>query len=212
MTATRSSWLERQWFADAGFAVVTVDNRGTPGIAPSFENEVHQRMAQLVLTDQTDALTALAAAHPDLDLDRVGIRGWSFGGWVAALAALRRPDVFRCAVAGAPVTDWTLYDTAYTERYLGLPADVPEVYAAHNLVKMATEPPDRPARRAPLLLIHGLADDNVFAAHTLRLSAALLAAGHPHAVIPVTGATHLTASGAAEQLLVLELDFLRRML
>jgi dipeptidyl-peptidase-4 len=208
--ATRSVWLARQWWADAGFAVVTVDNRGTPGIAPSFEKVIHRRMADVVLTDQIDALTSLAEKHPDLDLTRAAIRGWSFGGWLAALAVLRRPDLFRCAIAGAPVADWTLYDTAYTERYLGAPADNPEVYAHHDLIKLAGEPIASPDDVRPLLLIHGLADDNVVAAHTLRLSAALLAAGRPHSVIPLTGATHMAAGGTAERLLKLELDFLTR--
>jgi dipeptidyl-peptidase-4 len=208
--ATRSRWLERQWWADAGFAVVTIDNRGTPGVAPSFEKVIHRRVADVILLDQVEALTALAGKHPDLDLGRVAIRGWSFGGWLAALAALCRPDLFRCAIAGAPVTDWSLYDTAYAERYLGLPDDSPEVYAHHCLVELAGEPPLTPDDARPMLLVHGMVDDNVVAAHTLRLSAALLATGRPHAVIPLTGATHLAGGGTAERLLRLELDFLRR--
>lgn len=208
--AARSRWLERQWWADAGFAVVTVDNRGTPGVAPSFEKVIHRRLADVILTDQVDALAAIAGKHLDLDLDRVAIRGWSFGGWLAGLAVLRRPDIFRCGIAGAPVTDWALYDTAYTERYLGLPEDSPEVYAHHSLVELAGEWAPAPGAARPLLLVHGLADDNVVAAHTLRLSAALLATGRPHAVLPLTGATHMAAGGTAERLLRLELDFLRR--
>ncbi|GAB3969626.1 prolyl oligopeptidase family serine peptidase [Plantactinospora veratri] len=210
VVAARSAWLERQWWADAGYAVVTIDNRGTPGVAPSFEKVVHRRLADVILADQADALTALAGKHPDLDLGRVAIRGWSFGGWLAALAALRRPDLFRCAIAGAPVTDWTLYDTAYTERYLGMPADSPEVYAHHSLLEVAAEPVRAPDEVRPILLLHGLADDNVVAAHTLRLSAALLAAGRTHSVIPLTGATHMAAGGTAERLLALELQFLRQ--
>jgi dipeptidyl-peptidase 4 len=163
-----------------------------------------------VLGDQVDALNALVEKHPDLDLDRVAVRGWSFGGWLAALAVLRRPDLFRCGIAGAPVTDWALYDTAYTERYLGLPEDAGDVYAHHSLIELAAEPPSSPAEARPLLLVHGMADDNVVAAHTLRLSAALLAAGRPHAVLPLTGATHMAAGGAAERLLPVELDFVRR--
>jgi dipeptidyl-peptidase 4 len=208
--AARSIWQPRQWWADAGFAVVSVDNRGTPGVAPSFEKAIHRRVADVVLTDQTEALAALAAKHPDLDLGRVAVRGWSFGGWLAGLAVLRRPDLFRCGIAGAPVTDWTLYDTAYTERYLGLPDEASEVYAHHSLIELAAEPPIRPEEARPLLLVHGLVDDNVVAAHTLRLSAALLASGRPHAVIPLTGATHMAAGGLAERLLRLELAFLRQ--
>ncbi|NYF55123.1 prolyl oligopeptidase family serine peptidase [Micromonospora purpureochromogenes] len=209
VVAARAAWLERQWWADSGFAVVTVDNRGTPGVAPSFEKAVHRRLADVILADQVDALTALAGKHPDLDLDRVAIRGWSFGGWLAGLAVLRHPELFRCGIAGAPVTDWHLYDTAYTERYLGLPDDGIDVYGHHSLVELAAEPLLESEQARPLLLVHGLVDDNVVAAHTLRLSAALLATGRPHAVLPLTGASHMAADGLSERLLRLELDFLR---
>ncbi|MEU6075610.1 prolyl oligopeptidase family serine peptidase [Micromonospora sp. NPDC047074] len=208
--AARGAWLERQWWADAGFAVVTIDNRGTPGVAPSFEKAIHRRVADVVLLDQVDALTALADKHPDLDLDRVAVRGWSFGGWLAGLAVLRHPELFRCGIVGAPVTDWALYDTAYTERYLGLPDDGTDIYAHHSLVELAGEPVPAGEAARPLLLVHGLVDDNVVAAHTLRLSAALLATGRPHSVLPLTGATHMAAGGTAERLLKLELDFIRR--
>ena len=110
-----------QWFADQGFAVVVIDGRGTPGRGPAWERAIHHDLAGPVLEDQVDGLLALAAEEPRLDLDRVAIRGWSFGGYLAALAVLRRPDVFHAAIAGAPVTDWRLYDTFYTERYLGHP-------------------------------------------------------------------------------------------
>jgi dipeptidyl-peptidase-4 len=137
----------------------------------------------------------------------VAIRGWSFGGYLAALAVLRRPDVFHAAIAGAPVTDWTLYDTHYTERYLGHPDDNPARYAAASLID------DAPKLERPLLLIHGMADDNVIAAHTLRLSAALLAAGRPHAVLPLSGVTHIASSQPVEEgLLLVQLDFLRKAL
>jgi dipeptidyl-peptidase-4 len=213
VVAVRGRWQERQWWADAGFAVAVIDNRGTPGVSPSFDKAIHRRFADVILTDQVEALGALADKHPDLDLSRVAMRGWSFGGWLSALAVLRRPDVYHCAVVGAPVTDWTLYDTAYTERYLGLPADTPDIYAHNSLLELAAEPPGAPGspdEARPMLLIHGMVDDNVFSAHTLRLSAALLGAGRPHAVIPLTGATHMAAGGLAEKLLRVELDFIRR--
>ena len=136
-----------------------------------------------VLDDQVAALHDAAEAHPELDLTRVAIRGWSFGGYLAALAVLRRPDVFHAAIAGAPVTEWRLYDTHYTERYLGDPNEQPDVYDANSLIPLA------PQLTRPLLLVHGLADDNVVAAHTLQLSSALLAAGRPHEVL-ATGRRH----------------------
>ena len=210
VVAVRSRWQERQWWADAGFAVVVIDNRGTPGVSPSFDKAIHRRFADVILADQVEALGALADKNPDLDLSRVSIRGWSFGGWLSALAVLRRPDVYHCAVVGAPVTDWTLYDTAYTERYLGLPVDTPDIYAHNSLLEIASDPPAPGEEARPMLLIHGMVDDNVFSAHTLRLSAALLGSGRPHAVIPLTGATHMAAGGLAEKLLRMELDFIRR--
>ena len=196
--------LTSQWFADHGFAVVVTDGRGTPGRGAAWERAVHLDLATTVLDDQVDALHAAADEFP-LDLERVGIRGWSFGGYLAALAVIRRPDVFHAAVAGAPVTEWRLYDTHYTERYLGDPTADPAPYDATSLV-------DEAARLTrPLLLVHGLADDNVVAAHTLRLSSALLAAGRPHEVLPLVGVTHMTPQEVvAENLLLHQLDFLRR--
>ena len=179
-------WLEPQWLADQGFAVVVADGRGTGARGPDWDRAVHNDFAGVTLQDQVDALTAVAKEVPDLDLTRVAIRGWSYGGYLAALAVLRRPDVFSAAVAGAPVTDWRLYDTFYTERYLGHPDQQPEVFERNSLLGDAAK------LTRPLLLIHGLADDNVVAAHTLRLSSALLAAGRPHDVLPLSGVTHMT--------------------
>jgi dipeptidyl-peptidase-4 len=204
VVAARDRFLVSQWFADQGFAVLVTDGRGTPGRGPAWERAVWRDLAGPVLDDQVEALAAVAADHPELDLHRVAIRGWSFGGYLAALAVLRRPEVFHAAVAGAPVTDWRLYDTHYTERYLGHPAADPDAYRRSSLLADAAK------LERPLLLIHGLADDNVFAAHTLRLSGLLLAAGRPHNVLPLSGVTHLAAQEAvAESLLHLQLAFLR---
>jgi dipeptidyl-peptidase-4 len=202
-----NAFLTSQWFADQGFAVVVADGRGTPGRGSAFERAVRGDLASGALEDQISALREAATLHPELDLTRVAIRGWSFGGYLAALAVLRRPDVFHAAVAGAPVTEWRLYDTHYTERYLGDPNTQPDVYDANSLLPLARD------LVRPLLLVHGLADDNVVAAHTLRLSAALLAAGRPHEVLPLVGVTHMTPQEQiAENLLLHELDFLRRAL
>jgi dipeptidyl-peptidase-4 len=166
-------------------------------------------LAGPVLEDQVEALHEAAARYPDLDTGRVAIRGWSFGGFLAALAVLRRPDVFGAAIAGAPVTDWRLYDTHYTERYLGQPDQQAEAYERSSLKIYA----ERVADHRPLMLIHGLADDNVVVAHTLRLSGTLLAAGYPHTVLPLTGITHMASQETvAENMLLLQLDFLRRAL
>lgn len=204
---SHNAHLTSQWFADQGFAVVVADGRGTPGRGSAVERGVLHDLAAGVLDDQVAALEAAADRHPELDLGRVAIRGWSFGGYLAALAVLRRPDVFHAAIAGAPVTEWRLYDTHYTERYLGDPVAQPEVYDANSLLPLA------PLLSRPLLLVHGLADDNVVAAHTLQLSSALLAAGRPHEVLPLVGVTHMTPQEVvAENLLLHQLDFLRRSL
>ena len=200
-----------QWFADQGFAVIVCDGRGTPGRGPAFEREVRGDLATKVLDDQVDALQALAADHPFLDLDRVAIKGWSFGGYLAALAVLRRPDVFHAAVAGAPVTDWRLYDTHYTERYLGHPDDEPDTTTTTDLRADVAALGAAPLR--PLMMIHGLADDNVVAAHTLQLSRSLLEAGKQHTVLPLSGVTHMTPQEeVAENLLLVQLAFIREAL
>ena len=190
--------------------MVVADGRGTPGRGSDWERAVHLDLAGPVLEDQITALQVAAEQHP-LDLDRVAIRGWSFGGYLAALAVLRRPDVFRAAIAGAPVTDWRLYDTHYTERYLGTPAEQPGAYDRTSLVAEVGRAGDLPAR--PLLIVHGLADDNVVVAHT---PPALVGSpgrrpGPPGAA-PV-GVTHMTPQEVvAENLLLLQLDFLRESL
>ncbi len=220
----RAAYLTSQWFAEQGFAVVIADGRGTPGRGPEWERAVAGDLAGPVLEDQVDALRDAAARFADLDTGRVAIRGWSFGGYLAALAVLRRPDVFHAAIAGAPVTDWHLYDTHYTERYLGFPDRDEENYERSSLISVLAQgddPPEPPAHGGaarppvppwprPIMLIHGLADDNVVVAHTLRLSGALLAAGYPHTVLPLSGITHMASQETvAENLLLLQLDFLR---
>ena len=207
----RGAYLSSQWFADQGFAVIVIDGRGTPGRGSEWERAVHRDLAGPVLDDQIRALEAitveLAGEGIQLDRTRVGIRGWSFGGYLAALAVMQRPDVFHAAVAGAPVTEWRLYDTHYTERYLGDPFTDPEAYDRCSLLTYGT------LLRQPLLLIHGLADDNVLAAHTLQLSSALLQAGKPHEVLPLVGVTHMTPQEVvAENILLHQLAFLRRSL
>ncbi|WP_438870588.1 prolyl oligopeptidase family serine peptidase [Paractinoplanes bogorensis] len=130
-----AAWQERQWWADNGFAVVSIDGRGTPGVAPSFEKVVHRRLVDVSLTDQADALKALLGKHPDLDLGAVAVRGKGLGGWLAAMAVLRRPDVFHRAVARSPIVDWFDEPAPLAERYLGDRRDSADVYAHHNLAE-----------------------------------------------------------------------------
>ena len=177
--------LMRQWIADHGFVVVALDGRGTPGRGRAFERALLGNFGEVPLADQVAGLTALGARHPELDLKRVGVFGWSFGGYMAALAVLKRPDVFQVAVAGAPVVDWQDYDTTYTERYLGLPEANPEGYKASSLLSYAE------TLSRPLLLIHGTSDDNVYFLHTLKLCEALFKAGKRFELLPLTGLTHM---------------------
>lgn len=204
VSAEPRRWQARQWWADQGFAVVTADNRGTPYVSPAFTHAVSAGFSEVTLEDQVAALRALGDRHPDLDLGRVGVRGWSYGGYLAAMAVLRRPDVFHAAAAGAAPTDLRHYDTAYTERYLGLPQERPEVYERDCLI------PEAAGLSRPLLLITGLADDNVHPAHTLRLSRALTDAGRPHQLLALPGVTHMTPGGTREKVMAQELAFFRR--
>ncbi len=200
----RDRFLESQWFADQDFAVLVVDGRGTPGRGPSWERAIYRDVLGSVLEDQVDALHAAAERFPFLDLTRVAMRGWSFGGTLTVAAVLRRPDVFHAGIAGAPGIEDRLYDTHYTERHLGHPDHEPDVYRRESLLDDAWK------LERPLLLIHGMADDNVFVANSLRLSRAFLEAGRPHTFLPLSGASHMAKEEAvAENLLWIELRFLR---
>jgi dipeptidyl-peptidase-4 len=195
-----------QWFADAGFVVVAIDGRGTPHRGRDWQRVVRGDLGSTAVQDQADVLIALGARYPELDLQRVGIFGWSFGGYMSALAVELRPDVFRAGVAGAPVTDWALYDTFYTERYMGTPEDNASGYERSSVVAHAGE------LSRPLLVLHGTADDNVHFAHSLALSEAAFRAGTGALVtlMPVS-ATHMTPDPAvALALAQSELRFFRQ--
>jgi len=182
----RRLFNEPQWLADHGFAVVVADGRGSLARGPAWERAFYLDVATPALDDQVAALESVMARYPgELDPGRVGIRGWSFGGYLSALAVLRRPDVFGAAVAGAPVSDWRYYDTAATERWLGHPEFHPEAYNRTSLLPLAA------GLTRPLLLIHGLADDNVHPRHTLLLSGELLAASREHSTLLLPGVTHM---------------------
>lgn len=193
--STMASYFTHQYFADHGFVVVSLDGRGTPRRGRDFERALKGEFGQVPLDDQVKGLQALAAHLPELDLSRVGIYGWSFGGYLSALAVLKRPDIFKVGVAGAPVVDWQYYDTHYTERFLDLPQAAPEAYEKASLLPLAK------GLERPLLLVHGIADDNVYFAHTLQLADALFRAGKPYELLPLVRLTHQVADPAVRETL-----------
>ncbi len=200
-------FVEAQWFAEQGFAVVIADGAGTPGRGPEWEREVYGDMLTAVIADQIAALEGAAESCTDLDLGKVAIRGWSYGGLLALACVLRRPDVFHAAVAGAAPADVRMSDTYCLERFLGHPDETPENYVRCSPVLEAAR------LRRPLLIVHGLADDNVVVADALRTSAALLAAGKQHELLLIPTATHMVVDPQDhENLLLHELRFLHKSL
>lgn len=191
VTANPGRYLLSQWQADHNFIVVSIDGRGTPARGREWERAIDGDFISAPLEDQIEALQQLGEAHPEMDMERVGVWGWSFGGTFAAMAVLRRPDVFRAGVSGAPVSDWRDYDTHYTERYLGLPEPDGErgPYHVSSVLTYAVEAPA--ADHRPLLIIHGTADDNVYFSHALQLQNALFRAGRPADLLALGGLTHM---------------------
>jgi dipeptidyl-peptidase-4 len=171
--------------------VVSIDAEGTPFRGRDWERAIAGKFAEVPIEGHVTALHALAVKHPEMDLERVGVVGWSFGGYYAALAILRHPELYKVAVAGAPVADWKDYDTTYTERYLGVPGEGDTVYAANSLPGFASRPIDAAHPARPLLLVHGTADDNVYFVHGLTLAGALERAHRPFELYPLVGVTHM---------------------
>ena len=204
--ATKRKYALDQWFANQGFAVIVSDGLGSPGVSVHWEHAIAKNFTAS-LDCQIAALQQADQELPGmLDLNRVGIRGWSFGGYLSALATMVRPDIFKVAVAGAPVTEWRLYDSAYTERYLGHPANDPETYDRNSLLTL------QPTQIGKLLIVHGLADDNVLAAHSLQLSAHLIRLGLQHQFLPLSNVTHMTPQvSVTETLMKTELDMFKQL-
>ena len=180
-------YLLQQWMVDHGFIVVSIDGRGTPSRGRDWERVIKGNLIDIPLADQVAGLQALGRKYREMDLSRVGIYGWSFGGYFSAMAVMRRPDVYHVGVAGAPVCDWLDYDTHYTERYLGLPDANSGGYSASSVLTYA------PNLQRPLLIIHGTADDNVYLAHSLKMSNALFRAGKAHDFLALSDFTHMVA-------------------
>jgi dipeptidyl-peptidase-4 len=187
-------YARAQWMADAtGAIVVAIDAKGTPCRGRAWERAIEGDLGTLPVEGHVAALEALAREIPEIDLGRVGVYGWSFGGYFAARAVLARPDVFKAAVAGAPPVDWLDYDTAYTERYLGIPdpSVTHPAYERSSLVPLAKRPLGPGELARPLLIVHGTADDNVHFKNALVLADALLRGGRPYELVPLVGATHM---------------------
>ncbi len=166
-----------------GFIVFTVDNRGTGYRGTAFDAPLYRHMGNVEVDDQmvgVDYLRSLDFVDPD----RIGIWGWSYGGYMTLMSLFRQPDAFAAGVSGAPVTDWTLYDTHYTERYLGTPQNNPEGYEASSVFPYAEN------LDAPLLLIHGMADDNVLFTNSTKLMNTLQQEGRPFDVMTYPGSKH----------------------
>ena len=190
--AAVSRYLHAQWIADATDAIVVfIDARGTPHRGRAWERAIYDKLGSVPIDGHVEALRALGAKYPEMDASRVGVYGWSFGGYFAALAVLTHPDVYKVGVAGAPGVEWRDYDTAYTERYLALPESNAAAYDAASVLTHAKKPlaPGEVAR--PLLIVHGTADDNVYFMHSLKLVDALERARRPFEFMPLAGTTHM---------------------
>jgi dipeptidyl-peptidase 4 len=174
-----------QWMAEQQFIIVKLDGRGTPRRGRDFERAIKNDFATLICEDQLAGLKELGAKYTELDLKRVGSFGWSFGGYLSALLALKHSEIIKSAVSGAPVVDWMDYDTHYTERFLGVPPAGAKAYEVSSLLTYVDK------TESPILLMHGTADDNVYFLHSLKLSDAMFKAGKKHSVLPLSNFTHM---------------------
>jgi dipeptidyl-peptidase-4 len=181
-----------QHLADRGFVVFQLDNRGSTGRGPGFQAPIYHRLGKAELEDQLAGLAALTAM-PFVDPARVAIYGHSYGGFMATLAMLGAPGRYKVGIAGAPVTDWRLYDTGYTERYMGTPAENPTGYAESELAHMAG------GLSGKLLLLHALMDENVHFDHSSHLIDALVAAGKRFDLFVFPGERHGYRNPAARR-------------
>ncbi|MEZ4293380.1 MAG: DPP IV N-terminal domain-containing protein [Polyangiaceae bacterium] len=179
-----------QHMADRGFVVFQLDNRGSTGRGPAFEHPIAGKLGQVEMRDQLAGIDHLKTL-PFVDGGRIGIYGHSYGGYMAALALMTAPGVFKVGVAGSPVTEWQLYDTGYTERYMGSPAENAAGYEATDLTRMAK------GLSGKLLLVHSMLDENVHFQHTADLIDALVTANKRFDLLVLPGERHGYRSPAA---------------
>lgn len=176
--------MRAQALRSRGYLVVKIDNRGSARRGLAFEGAIRHDLGRLELEDQQDGVAALAAEGL-VDPNRVGIYGWSYGGYLSAMAVVRYPETFKLAVAGAPVTHWDGYDTHYTERYMGTPLDNPKGYAESSVMHHVDK------LTGKLLLVHGMIDENVHFRHTARLINALIKARKPYELLLFPDERHM---------------------
>lgn len=201
-----NAWKGANWdqvLAARGFVVWQLDNRGSAGRGHAFEIPLYHRFGKTELADQLEGLGYLLA-QGFVDPARVGIYGWSYGGFMTLYSLLNAPDVFRAGIAGAPVTNWRNYDTIYTERYLGLPSQDPEGYRTSSPVNYA------PKLKAELLIVHNLEDDNVLFQNTAQMADALEQAGKLFHMVVYTEKTHGVTGPVRRQLLETLTDYFEK--
>jgi len=167
----------------SGYVVFQLDNRGTAARGTAFQAPIHGKLGDVEVADQVQGARWLGS-QPYVDAGRIGVWGWSYGGYMTLMLLFKAPEVFRAGVSGAPVSDWSLYDTHYTERYLGRPQDNPGGYAASSVLPYAGD------LTGNLLVIHGMADDNVLFLHSTKLFRRLQDLGKPFDVMVYPGAKH----------------------
>jgi dipeptidyl-peptidase-4 len=175
--------LFHQYLVQHGYVVFQLDNRGSGMRGARFETALGHRMGNVEVQDQVRGVEFLRSL-PFVDGKRIGIFGWSYGGYMSLMCLMQAPDSFAAGVAGAPVTDWALYDTHYTERYLSTPQDNPDGYRQSNVLEYAT------GLKRPLLLVHGMADDNVLFAHSTALMKKLQDLQKPFDLMTYPGGKH----------------------
>jgi dipeptidyl-peptidase-4 len=167
----------------AGYVVFQLDNRGSAFRGTAFQAPIHGKLGDAEVTDQVQGARWLGS-QSFVDAERIGVWGWSYGGYMTLMLMFKAPDVFRAGVAGAPVTDWALYDTHYTERYLDRPQDNSAGYSASSVLPYAKD------LKGKLLVMHGMADDNVLFLHSTKLFRKLQDLGKPFDVMVYPGAKH----------------------
>jgi dipeptidyl-peptidase-4 len=179
--------MRAQYLSSMGFLVFALDNRGSARRGLEFEAAILHNMGHLEVDDQVDGVRWLVSQQL-ADPQRVGIYGWSYGGYMAAMCLMRAPETFKVAVAGAPVSAWDGYDTHYTERYMGTPQSNPQGYWESSLLAHAS------GLKGKLMLVHGLIDENVHFRHTARLINALIEARKPYDLLLFPDERHMPRS------------------